>query len=45
MCMCTKWLVIPPAGKGPRRYHTTEAQANAYAAKYPGAKIQPPKKK
>jgi hypothetical protein len=43
--MCSKWLVIPPTGKGARRYFTTEAQANAYASKYPGATIKPPKKK
>lgn len=47
MCMCTKWLVIPPPGKGARRYFTTEAQAKTYAATFAdkgGATIKPPTK-
>lgn len=44
MCMCSKWLVIPPPGKAARRYFNTESQAQDYAAKYPGAKIKAPTK-
>jgi len=43
MCLCTQWLVTPPKGEGKSRYFSTEAQAKAYAAKFTGATIKPPK--
>lgn len=46
MCLCTQWLVQPPKDSGGKqRYFATEGQASAYAAKYPGATIKPPKQK
>lgn len=45
MCMCTKWLVKPPTGKGRQRYFNTESEAKTYAAQHPGATIKAPTKK